>query len=514
MSKREETASFHLTLFAVYKRVDKHPEPTFLYTNREGESRNLPFLQPEEDNRKAVKSALHRLQPLARRIFSADRHVFYSLPKELADALGQVWHLGNDELPLRFTGAGGVRMEEDYLLLYLEVQPHLPVMNTKALAETSVRLCNRLSYAGQLHGPAKKVNIPKNSLLTRSFRDEKDEQVAQRHFQGNSSKETLEQPLIKGLLGETLALEDMFATIAGPGWESMLGDRFLLNSLLVTPTDEEVPECNSREQDDLIRRARGMSWSYHPPATEDLAGHVIPVRTFRNILFMAANEGVAGHVKPAPGQDFLCHQFSARYRTEYMLLFILAVYQHYRLAAMLYTCVQGIEEQGGKGDKGEGGDMEYLRWLRKELVLHELQYINTQPAFLTNYQQYYCGLRQGLHTEALVVKLRHTLTELDILLAAEEQRREEREQHAKKAQKRRDENAKMLLAMIAEAFALPYYLYSFLVHAFHLKEDGWCIWVALAFTGLVTWTVVNNTWRMMRGKEPWSAVQRLFQRES
>ncbi|MCI5168737.1 MAG: hypothetical protein D3903_22240, partial [Candidatus Electrothrix sp. GM3_4] len=40
-----------------------------------------------------------------------------------------------------------------------------------------------------------------------------------------------------------------------------------------------------------------------------------------------------------------------------------------------------------------------------------------QPAFLTNYQQYYCGLRQGLHTEALAMKLRRTLTELDILLA-------------------------------------------------------------------------------------------------
>ncbi len=154
--------------------------------------------------------------------------------------------------------------------------------------------------------------------------------------------------------------------------------------------------------------------------------------------------------------------------------------------------------------------MEQLRRLRKELVLHELKYINTQPAFLTNYQQYYCGLRQGLHTEALAVKLRRTLTELDILLSGEEQQAAEQEQRVKKEQKRRDENAKMILAMIAEAFALPYYFYSFLVHAFHLKEDGLCIWMALGFTVLVTWAVVSNTWRVMKGKKPWGFLQRFF----
>ncbi len=288
-------------------------------------------MQAEEDNRKAVKSALHRLQPLARRIFSADRHVFRTVPKELADELRASWHLGNDNIPVRFTGAGGISLEEDYLLLYLEVEPHLPVIDADLLAETAVTLCNRLSYAGQLHGPEEKINIPKNSLLTREFRDSNAEQVSQRHFQGNADEV---QPLIKGLLGETITVEDIFAAIAGPGWQSLLGDRFLLNSLLVTPTESDLPKHSREEQDDLVRRARGMSSSYLPPSAEDLAGHVISVRTFNNVLFMAANEGVAGHVKPGPGprQDFLRNQFSVRYRTEYRLLFVLAVYQHYRLA--------------------------------------------------------------------------------------------------------------------------------------------------------------------------------------
>ncbi|MCI5143199.1 MAG: hypothetical protein D3909_16035, partial [Candidatus Electrothrix sp. ATG1] len=162
MVKHKETASFNLTLFAIYKRTAQQPEPTFLYINKEGESHRLPFLQAEGDNNcKAVKNALHRLQPLARHIFAADRHVFKTAPKELADELGTIWHLGKDNLPLRFTGAGGISMEEDYLLLYLEVQPHLPVIDTNILTETSINLCNRLSYAGQLHGPEKKKNINK-----------------------------------------------------------------------------------------------------------------------------------------------------------------------------------------------------------------------------------------------------------------------------------------------------------------------------------------------------------------
>ncbi|MCI5168417.1 MAG: hypothetical protein D3903_20575, partial [Candidatus Electrothrix sp. GM3_4] len=86
----------------------------------------------------------------------------------------------------------------------------------------------------------------------------------------------------------------------------------------------------------------------------------------------------------------------------------------------------------------------------------------------------------------------------------------EQEQQATKEQKRRDEKAKMILAMIAELFALPYYLYSFLVHALHLKEGGWCIWMALAFTVLVTVTVVFITWRVMKGKKLWGFLQRIF----
>ncbi len=487
MATQDKTASFSLTLFNVYKRTEQQQAPTFLYTNRKGEARRIPFLQPEEENSKAVKSALHRLQPLARRIFSSDRQIFTTVPKELHDELRSSWQLGKDQLKIQFTRSGGICLEEDYLLLYLEVQPHLPSIDMEHLPKISVMMCNRLSYAGRLHGLKQKTNIPKNSLLTRAFHDNNAEQISQRHF-GENNKD----PLLRGILGETITVEDIFASIAGPGWESMLGDRLLLNSLLITPTKEQIPKFKQEEVDNLVRRSRGMHSLYLPPASEDLVDHVIPVQTFRNVLFMTANEGIAGHVKPDSNQEFLRNQFSARYRTEYMLLFLLAVYQHYRLAAMLQKCVQGIEEQSSQG---------HLRQLRKELVLHELKYINTQPAFLTNYQQYYTGLRQGLHTEALVNKLRRTLTELDILLAEEEQQAAEVEQKAKKADKERDEKGKKWLAVLVEAIALPYYFYNLVKYALydflHLK-NGLLTW---GITIPVTLGIIYGTLRAMRRKK-------------
>jgi hypothetical protein len=59
--------------------------------------------------------------------------------------------------------------------------------------------------------------------------------------------------------------------------------------------------------------------------------------------------------------------------------------------------------------------------------------IITQPAFLTNYQQYYTGLRQGLNTEALAEKLR----------------RDNAEQKEKKRQKERRETGELVLAVTA-----------------------------------------------------------------
>ncbi|MCI5130013.1 MAG: hypothetical protein D3904_00460, partial [Candidatus Electrothrix sp. EH2] len=79
----------------------------------------------------------------------------------------------------------------------------------------------------------------------------------------------------------------------------------------------------------------------------------------------------------------------------------------------------------------------------------------------------------------------------------------------KKKEKEQDEKSEMLLALIAETFALPYYLYSFLAHALHLDE-GWKSLAALSITILVTWTAVRNTWLVMNNRPPWKILRPVF----
>ncbi|MCI5224704.1 MAG: hypothetical protein D3924_19055 [Candidatus Electrothrix sp. AR4] len=277
----------------------------------------------------------------------------------------QVWVIGADALPVRFTRAGGFLLEEEYLFLYLEVVPDMEKTGDDDLVKAAVSITHKLS--GRLN----------STKLVRAFKNEEHRKSADNRFQGND-----DLLLIRGILGELITVEEIFDSLAGEGWQTMLCERFLLNSLLITPVDDLAPEYSEDELADLIRLGRGMNKTYLPPPLEALAGHVIPVRTFANVLFMAANEGVAGHIKPAPEQEFLLNQFSGRHHSEYTLLFVLAMYQHYRLVDLIRSLAElteGLEESGQILDSER---IEKLRKSRKRLVVHELKYINTHPAFL------------------------------------------------------------------------------------------------------------------------------------
>lgn len=468
-----------------------------------------------------MASGLRRLQPLARRLFEPGHEhkaVFRTVPTELMKELEDTWLLraepwvkdefdqrnilvqtdssGKEDIfvPICCKRAGGICLEEHYLILYLEFAPAPPLFKTDdahLLARLATMMTNRLSYRGRLTGEERKAAKLNSSALRREFKSELDKNSARRRFQGNESL-----PLIQGITGETITAEDMFVTLAGPGWKSMLGDRFLLNSLFIKPGEENA-EYSGTERTELVRRARGMNASYLPPSLDALAGHVVPIQTFANVLFMAASEGVAAHVKPVPKGEFLKNEFPIRYRTSYFLLFSLAAYQHYRLIDLigeLANCMSNLDD-----DIGNESRIDKLRRIRKKLVLHELKYINTQPAFLTNYQQYYAGLRQALNTEALVQKLRRSVRELDCLLADEEYR-------AKNLHEEQVHKGKVLLAMLAESVALPYYLYNILAHALHLGEG----FFAAAVTILITLAALRNTWLIMHGKSHWRMKDFLY----
>jgi hypothetical protein len=480
MAAKKTNHSFSLTLFDIYRKIDQNgplPEPpTFAYA-KDGATLRIPFLQPEEQADKSMRNmrnAFRRLYPLAEKTFKTER-MFWTADANLLKELQGAWQVGKGPLSVRFQEAGAFLFEEEYLLVYLAVSPDMAETDNEHVAEAAVNMTNALSG---------RLNRKDRTEIVRKFKNDQAKESARNRFQSNE-----ELPLIQGILGQALSLEDMFDTLAGPGWISMLCDRFLLKSLLVTPVDEAAetaPAYSKAEQDDLVRLARGMNRrNYLPPSLDALAGHVVPVQTFANVLFMAANEGVAGHVKPVPGQDFLHNQFVDRYRTGYTLLFVLAVYQHYRLIDLSRKLAEQTE------NPNERERIEKLREIRRDFAHHDLKYIITQPAFLSNAQQFYTGLRQGMNTGALVEKLRRSVTELDTLLTD--------------AEKKQHEEAEFLLTILAECVALPYYLYHLLAHAIHCEEKK-ALWV----TGIVTAMVVTKTVWSMYGRPILSRLQRLL----
>uniref|UniRef100_UPI004056D229 hypothetical protein n=1 Tax=Candidatus Electrothrix sp. TaxID=2170559 RepID=UPI004056D229 len=492
MANHNETSSFSLTLFNIYRRdpevtVPDSP-PSFAYTQKDGETHRIPFLQPDQEARKEVKSALRRFQPLAEKVFQDGNVLMTVQNDELLKELNQVWRVGKSRLPIRFTRIGGFLLEQDYLCLYIEVRPDRVETAEDELAAAAVRITNKLSYKGHSCKKTEDDSGLNSSQLIREFKNEEHRKSAKNRFQGND-----DLPLIQSVLGEALTLEDIFDTLAGPGWDSMLRDRFLLNSLLITPTGDPAPTYSEADKADLVRRARGMNSAYLPPPLENLTGHVIPVQTFANVLFTAANEGIAGHVKPAPPRPrFLRDQFPSRYRSEYTLLFVLAVYQHYRLIDLIRELADHTAHLHETRQFPDSARIEELRQLRQKLAVHEVKYINTQPAFLTNYQQYYTGLRQGLNTGALVEKLRRSTIELDTLLADADQRE-------KKKRKEQQEKGKRVLAYTAECVAFPYYLYNLLEHALHQFHVPVCwAWVV---TIPATGALIFYTRHIMRRRE-------------
>ena len=389
------------------------------------------------------------------------------------------------------------------MLLFLEVKLVRPDdIDADSLTQLAVMLTNKLCYRGK-----------QAAKLERKFEEHKEEgslgrskqQAVQERFQGNDSA------LFRGITGGTVTVTEMFEDLAGPGWESMLLDRFLLKSLLITPSEDAVPTYSQADEENLLRLTRGLNKNYLPAPLEVLAGHVVPVQTFANVRFFAANEGIAAHVKPAPGQDFLRTEFSSRTDSEYMLLFVLAVYQHYRLIDLIRTLAEKTADLNE--NNLDSSRIDQLLDLRQELAVHDVKYINTQPAFLTNYQQYYTGLRQGMNTGVLAEKLRRSVTELDALLNAQELHRVKAEQREKKEQKERDEKGKMWLAMIAESVAVPYYFYSLLAHVLHINHSsGWCFYTTLFVTLLITYIAVSSTYRIMIGKKIWGILPPVLSR--
>ncbi len=486
--------------------------PEFSYHSQKHSGQTLPVLEPVKQSSAIFKHVLTQLHPLARNLFdnpendnTAMTRVHEKLMEELKKSVWQcpapTWATGKrkiknllfaETLPgenkeqyfFRFSlrKAGSIRLEGAMVFFYLVVEPGFPRGIEPSAEQTggmARMMTNSLCYRAGLSSTAGRA-----ARLTRVFPDQNRAAPRQEHlrrqFKGNKL------PLIGGLLGETVTLEEIFTSLAGPEMKAVDGDRFLSQSLLVTPEDIEQPDFTEEEQVDLVRLARGQSDRYLPAAVRPRSDFVVPVRTFANVLFMAAGEGLACRVKPGRDQEFLVAEFRNRYESIYLLLFVLAMYQRYRLESLALE-LDGLFATLDSGEPDEK-TVERMRRTRTSTAGHALRVMNTQPAFLTNYREVYQGLQRAFGIRELEKKVRRSVTELDYLLGDQYRRQQEKE-------RKKFDTAKVILAMAAECIALPYYLYSLLAHL-----NGHITWWALFVTVLVTGAVVSLTWINIPGK--------------
>lgn len=519
MSVKKKNASSFI-FFNLYRIDPEAPPavPEFFYHSAKQPNQILPVFTQENTPTSSLKHALSQLQPLAHTFFVDSEHdvTFLQLNDNLLRELRKTWqcrapawavkkikHLLFRKEPeetdqdsskkqynfqFSFHDVGGIFLERSTFILYLIITPRLPRGQDASLPEdmaTLIRMMvNSLYYRrglSQKTGRAARIEriFPQHHQAADS-----EGKTARHHLQERFAGNSL--PLVHGILGKVITIEDIFDSLAGPEAQHVAGDRFLCQSLLVTPEDSDAPDFSKEEYLNLAKLARGQSDRYLLPDIHNQTEFVVPILTFRNVLFIAAGEGLACHVKPGREQQFLIDEFRRRYETIYMLLFVLVIYQRYRLAYLAQE-IDGLlrnEEENNELDKDI---VEELRRLRMQTARNALRIMNTQPTFLSNYREVYRGLQQAFGIRELSEKLQRSSAELDYLL--DDQYRREREKESKKF-----DMAKVILAMMAELIALPYYLYNLMAH---LIPN----WMAVIVTAIVTFFVSYFTWTTIPEKQ-------------
>ncbi len=501
---------FRLILYNVYRVKSNSTtlvSTEFHYQSQRHGAQKLSVLDPGQKPTGSLKQALTQLQPLARNLFVDPKTEISSLQQpheKLMHELKSVWqskapawaqkkieHLLFEEpqstkqkkkqfcFRFSFHDAGKIRLENSISVAFLIIEPCcLPQTCASPTHEEkgifARMMVNRLYYRGR--------SSEKNKRTAALQRIGRGTETRQEHLREAFANNSL--PLIRGLLGDKITMEDIFDSLAGPDSESMLNDRFLCQSLLVTAEDNDEPTFTEAEYMNLARLAKGQNDRYLPPDKPFHTDFVILIRTFRNIQFIATGEGLACHVKPGKDQSFLTNEFRERYKSIYLLLFVLAVYQRYRLAHLIFELDSLLPEQEQLVEgNSEKEIVEKLRQLRMQTAHHALRIMNTQPTFLTNYRELYEGLQQAFGIRELGQKVRQSTAEIEYLLGDRYRREQEKE-------KIQFDTAKVILAMLAEIVALPYYLYNLLEHLFKFSSRAVAVLTLLATGGTVvyTWT--------------------------
>lgn len=377
------------------------------------------------------------------------------------------------------------------LIMDIKVSParHVP---GELLPSAAKMILNSLNRAGELHGGNKFKSIG----IQRRFSDPRQRESVVKRFGLNTG-----MGVAAGLTGEKISVGDIFQSLIHPGYfETMLGDRYLGYTFICSPWPENTPAFSKDDYIDLVRISRGESDKYLPAPEDCMPGQSGMIKTFENVAFSLACEGVSCWVRFAENQPFLRDQFENRFNTIYHYLYLLCVHQRYALMNLSISLDRATPPLSmvkmfyiKKDRKMLRNSAKTLYRLRAEVANFYLRAFYQQPASLSNHQHYYKVLHDRFGIENLFKEVQQAANELEHMIRdINEQRQFERIGNLIEKQEKHSEN-ELVLTLVVEGAALPYYSYSFLAHAFHLSGP-----VSLAIS--VTLTLMTMGYTIYRFK--------------
>lgn len=503
--KNQYKPSFTLRLFAMFSLANREAvfsdvtiskkNRTFTYPCFEEEDKDLPYLG--------------MLHPQARRFLSlsgSNSVRYFKLAEPLKDELNRaIWKtrtpkwaiqklktvLIEEEEGLSFTfkisAAEAYIFPTGILCLRIDIEPSVNISetNVETIGKVTINTLNR-------SGSALKENKFKRVHIMRLFTDQRQKESIQKRFKNKSAG------IVNGLLGQEVSMGDIMEGFLTTNCKSLMGDRFLSYSFLRCRWDRQGPAFTPQNYIDLFRLSRGENDYYQPHEDACQPGRNGIINTYENVVFALSGEGVACWVKPDENQEFLQFQFKERYDTIYMYLYLLALHQRYALVHMaqaLDRAVPPVDVIKQGSDPVETGGIEAiekiseeLRYLRMEVANFYLRAFFQQPAILSNHQEFYRGLQEVLGVSNLFKEVQQATSELDNLIGKFREKRaeeldkkrssEQNEQHNDLLTKIKDlileqeisAQNELLLTLVVEFVAIPYYLYSFLDHAIHIPK--------------------------------------------
>ena len=473
-SQFQNIPQFYCRFFAVFKEENGEPHFPKLDLNLKSGKTVVSCFQQAELDRETLDS-FNMLLPQARDFLSLGGEnsvINFHLAQPLADelqrttwkarapkwAIPELKNILKEEsfFTFKVTEIKALLFPTGIFCLYYTVVPSFELTDTTTIAAGKIIL-STLNQPGSSLGKQKLKTLS----ISRVFSDERQiESVKQR--MGNNE----EMGLIRGFCGKEILIGDIAESLLTEKYTFLMGDRFVTHAFIKTFWDGQNEPFTDQDYIDLVRLSRGQSDRYLPHKEECQPDAKGILSTFKNVAFGISAEGVACWIKPTEKQLFLQNQFTRRFDTIYLNLYLLSLNQKYALVYMaksLHSAVPSIDklEKDISSTEIEQVKKKFrnienvVMNKRIELTFFFQQAFFQQPTVLTNHQKFYQTVQEIFGISDLLEKVQQITSELEHLIGIIHKRTIEKLEDKKK-------EAHRILTLVVESVGIPYYLYNFL----------------------------------------------------